>query len=135
IVGSWRSMRSARSAFLRVRELLSANPPRQTSLALPRPDGCLAVEALTFVPPLTSKPILRGLAFGIESGEVLGIIGPSGAGKSTLARHLVGVLAPSAGAVRIDGSDVAVWARTSLGHHLGYLPQDIELFADSVAAN
>jgi ATP-binding cassette, subfamily C, type I secretion system permease/ATPase len=135
IVGSWRNLVSARSAFLRVRELLSTNPPRQTSLSLPRPDGRLAVEALTFVPPLTNKPILRGVAFGIDSGEVLGIIGPSGAGKSTLARHLVGVLAPTAGAVRIDGSDVSVWARTSLGHHLGYLPQDIELFADSVAAN
>ncbi len=135
IVGSWRNLVSARGAFLRVRELLIANPQRETGLSLPRPDGRLLVEALTFVPPLSNKPILRGVAFGIEPGEVLGIIGPSGAGKSTLARHIVGVLTPSAGAVRLDGSDVSVWARTSLGQHLGYLPQDIELFADSIAAN
>src|SRR5258706_6414532 len=135
IVGSWRNLVSARAAFLRVRELLSANPPRETWLSLPRPHGRLSVEALTFVPPLSSKPILRGVAFGIEPGEVLGLIGPSGAGKSTLARHIVGALTPSAGAVRLDGSDVSVWARTSLGRHLGYLPQDIELFADTIAAN
>ena len=135
VVGSWRNLVSARGAFLRVRELLIANPLRQTGLSLPRPDGRLLVEALTFVPPLSNKPILRGVAFGIEPGEVLGIIGPSGAGKSTLARHIVGVLTPSAGAVRLDGSDVSVWARTSLGRHLGYLPQDIELFADTIAAN
>jgi PrtD family type I secretion system ABC transporter len=135
IVGSWRNLVSARGAFLRVRELLSANPLRETGLSLPRPHGRLLVEALTFVPPLSNKPILRGVAFGIEPGEVLGVIGPSGAGKSTLARHIVGVLTPSAGAVRLDGSDVSVWARTSLGQHLGYLPQDIELFADSIAAN
>jgi PrtD family type I secretion system ABC transporter len=135
VVGSWRNLISARGAFLRVRELLSANPLREAGLSLPRPTGRLLVEALTFVPPLSNKPILRGVAFGIEPGEVLGVIGPSGAGKSTLARHIVGVLAPSAGAVRLDGSDVSVWARTSLGQHLGYLPQDIELFADSIAAN
>jgi PrtD family type I secretion system ABC transporter len=135
IVGSWRNLVSARAAFLRVRELLAANPPRETGLSLPRPDGRLSVEALTFVPPLSNKPILRGVAFGIEPGEVLGVIGPSGAGKSTLARHIVGGLTPSAGAVRLDGSDVSVWARTSLGRHLGYLPQDIELFADTIAAN
>ena len=135
IVGSWRNLVSARGAFLRVRELLIGNPQRETGLSLPRPDGRLLVEALTFVPPLSNKPILRGVAFGIEPGEVLGIIGPSGAGKSTLARHIVGVLSPSAGAVRLDGSDVSVWARTSLGQHLGYLPQDIELFADTIAAN
>ena len=134
-VGSWRNLVSARAAFLRVRELLAANPPRETGLSLPRPDGRVSVEALTFVPPLGNKPILRGVAFGIEPGEVLGVIGPSGAGKSTLARHIVGALTPSAGAVRLDGSDVSVWARTSLGRHLGYLPQDIELFADTIAAN
>jgi ATP-binding cassette, subfamily C, bacterial len=135
VVGSWRNLVSARGAFLRVRELLSANPPRETGFSLPRPDGRLSVDALSFVPPLSNKPILRGVAFGIEPGEVLGIIGPSGAGKSTLARHIVGVLTPSAGAVRLDGADVSVWARTSLGQHLGYLPQDIELFADTIAAN
>jgi len=135
VVGSWRNLVSARGAFLRVRELLSANPLREAGLSLPRPTGRLLVEALTFVPPLSNKPILRGVAFGIEPGEVLGVIGPSGAGKSTLARHIVGVLAPSAGAVRLDGSDVSVWARTTLGQHLGYLPQDIELFSDSIAAN
>lgn len=135
IVGSWRNLVSARGAFLRVRELLAANPPRASGLMLPRPDGRLSVEGLTFVPPLSSKPILRGVSFAIDPGEVLGIIGPSGAGKSTLARHLVGVLTPSAGAVRLDGSDVSIWAKTSLGQYLGYLPQDIELFADTIAAN
>ncbi|MGF6432261.1 type I secretion system permease/ATPase [Bradyrhizobium elkanii] len=135
IVGSWRGLVSARGSFLRVRELLAANPQRQSELTLPRPEGHLSVEALSFAAPGTSKPILRGVTFQIAAGEVLGIIGPSGAGKSTLARHIVGVQAPSAGAVRLDGSDVSTWIRSSLGQHLGYLPQDIELFADSIAAN
>jgi ATP-binding cassette subfamily C protein len=135
IVGSWRNLVSARAAFLRVRDVLAASPAPEAGLTLPRPDGHLSVEGLTFVPPLSSRPILRGVTFSIDPGEVLGIIGPSGAGKSTLARHLVGVLAPSAGAVRLDGFDVSAWARTTLGQHLGYLPQDIELFADSIAAN
>jgi len=135
IVGSWRNLVSARGAFLRVRELLAASPVRASGLSLPRPLGQLAVEGLSFVPPVSSKPILRGVGFGVEPGEVLGVIGPSGAGKSTLARHLVGVLTPSAGAVRLDGADVCVWARSTLGRHVGYLPQDIELFSDTIAAN
>lgn len=135
IVGSWRGLVSARGAFVRLRELLTAHPPRESGLTLPRPDGQLSVEGLSFAAPGTSKAILRGVAFRIEPGEVLGIIGPSGAGKSTLARHLVGVQSPSAGAARLDGAEISAWIRSSLGQHLGYLPQDVELFADSIAAN
>ncbi|WP_157158555.1 MULTISPECIES: type I secretion system permease/ATPase [unclassified Bradyrhizobium] len=135
IVGSWRGLVSARGAFVRLRELLTAHPPRETGLTLPRPDGQLSVDGLLFAAPGTSKAILRGVAFRIEPGEVLGIIGPSGAGKSTLARHLVGVQTPSAGAARLDGADISSWIRSSLGQHLGYLPQDVELFADSIATN
>jgi ABC-type protease/lipase transport system fused ATPase/permease subunit len=104
-------------------------------VVLPRPVGHLSVEGLTFVAPSASRPILRGVSFEVAAGEVLGVIGPSGAGKSSLLRQLVGVLTPSVGVVRLDGADVAQWARSGLGRHLGYLPQDIELFADTVAAN
>ncbi len=135
ITGAWRSFVSVRGALRRLNELFAASPERDEDVALPRPDGQLAVEGLSFVAPGTSRPLLRGVSFDLEPGEVLGVIGNSGAGKSTLARHLVGVLAPSAGTVRLDGADVSQWARGGLGRHVGYLPQDIELFADTVAAN
>jgi PrtD family type I secretion system ABC transporter len=135
IVGSWRSLVSARSTFSRIRDLLAAYPPRESVLSLPRPSGRLAVDGISYGIPGMTKPILRGVTFRIEAGEVLGVIGPSGAGKSTLARHIVGVLVPFAGVVRLDGADVAKWSRESLGRHVGYLPQDIELFADTVANN
>jgi len=135
IVGSWRNLISARSSFRRVYDLLAVNPPRDPKLELPVPVGRLDVEGLSYAPPGTFKPILRGISFRIEPGELLGIIGPSGAGKSTLARHIVGVLTASAGAVRLDCADVSIWPRASLGRYVGYLPQDIELFSDTVAAN
>jgi PrtD family type I secretion system ABC transporter len=134
MVGSWRNLVSARTSFRRVRDLLASSPPREAILVLPRPKGRLSVESLAYIAP-GAKPILRGISFRIEAGEVLGIIGPSGAGKSTLARQIVGVLAPSAGAVRLDGASVSAWPRTALGPYIGYLPQDIELFADTVSAN
>ena len=135
IVGAWRNMISARGAFQRIKALLASNPVPDPALALPRPAGRLSVEGLVYGIPRSPSPILRGISFRLEAGEILGVIGPSGAGKSTLARQIVGVLAPSAGAVRLDGADVSTWPRESLGRYLGYLPQDIELFADTVAAN
>jgi PrtD family type I secretion system ABC transporter len=135
ITGSWRTLVSVRDALRRLGALFAGDGPAAPGLSLPRPGGHLKVENLSFALPGHATPLLRGVSFELAPGEVLGIIGPSGAGKSTLARQLVGVLAPSAGAVRLDGADVARWAMGGLGAHVGYLPQDIELFSDSVAAN
>ncbi len=135
IVGSWRGMIAARDAFNRVRYLLTSAPAAAVHLALPRPQGQVSVEQLSYMLPRTSRPLLYNVNFRIEPGESVGVIGPSGAGKSTLARQLVGVLRPTAGAVRLDGADLGTWPRSSVGQYIGYLPQDIELFSDSVAAN
>jgi PrtD family type I secretion system ABC transporter len=135
IVGSWRGLVAAREAYGRVRELLNANPLRAARMELPRPVGHVSVENVSYAPPRTNRAILKNVSFRIEPGEVIGIIGPSGAGKSTLVRNIVGVLRPNVGAIRLDGADISTWPRASLGQHVGYLPQDIELFADSVSAN
>jgi PrtD family type I secretion system ABC transporter len=135
MVGSWRSLVSVRGAFQRLRTLFGSFPARDANLVLAKPVGGLSVEGLTCVVPGNPKPLLRGVTFALEPGDVLGIIGPAGAGKSTLARHLVGVLKPTTGAVRLDGADVSQWIHNSLGRHVGYLPQDIELFSDTVSAN
>jgi len=134
-VGQWRGLVSARSAYFRVRDLLLASPPSERSLILPRPQGRLSVEGVHYMSPGNSKMILRNVSFRLEPGDALGVIGPSGAGKSTLARQIVGVLRPTGGVVRLDGADVSTWPRESMGRYIGYLPQDIELFADTVAAN
>jgi ATP-binding cassette subfamily C exporter for protease/lipase len=104
-------------------------------MPLPRPKGIIAFEGVTAVPPGATLPALQNLSFTLPAGEVLGVIGPSGSGKSTLARLLVGVWGASVGKVRLDGADVYQWNKAELGPSVGYLPQDIELFAGSVSEN
>ena len=135
LIGAWKSWSSTRSAYQRLNELLAANPLRETGMALPKPLGEVSVEAVTAGPPGSTVAVLKNLSFTIEAGDVLGIIGPSGSGKSTLARLLVGVWPVAAGKVRLDGADVYYWNKDELGPHIGYLPQDIELFAGTVAEN
>jgi ATP-binding cassette subfamily C protein len=135
VVGSWRGLVSVREAYQRLSALFASIPSRDASLTLSKPVGQISVEGLTYAIPGNPKPLLRGVTFALEPGDILGVIGPSGAGKSTLARHLVGVLKPTAGAVRLDGADVSHWVHNSLGHYVGYLPQDIELFSDTVSSN
>ena len=134
-VGTWRQLVGARAAYRRVEELLQANPPPPATIALPRPKGALTAQAVTLFLPGLARPILRDINFAITPGETLGIIGPSGAGKSTLARLITGIHPPSGGVVRLDGANVAQWDREDFGRHVGYLPQEIELFSDTVAAN
>lgn len=134
IIGVWKQWRGVVSAYERLTKLLESFPERKKGMALPRPEGVLSVEAVTAMPPGTRVPALKNVSFGLLKGDILGVIGPSGSGKSTLARVLVGVW-PSNGKVRLDGADVYQWNKEELGPSIGYLPQDIELFAGTISEN
>ena len=134
-IGSWKSAIAAREAYRRVRDQLGATPVRGAETALPRPEGRLTVEGLTYFHPGAAEATLQGVSFRLEPGEMLGLIGPTAAGKTTLAALLVGIAKPRVGHVRLDGADMADWAGEDLGRHIGYLPQDIELFAGTVRDN
>ena len=134
LVAGWRALVEARAAWKRLTTLLD-KPRAGEPTSLPAPQGQLAVENLVFGVRGMPRPIIRGISFSLAAGEALGIIGPSASGKSTLARLLIGVWRPASGAVRLDGADVAAWPREGLGPHIGYLPQDVELFPGAVARN
>jgi len=135
LVAGWRALVEARAAWHRLSELFSNRSAVEAATALPAPQGRVSVENVVFGVRGMPRPIIRGVSFSLVPGEALGIIGPSASGKSTLARLLIGVWRPASGAVRLDGADVAAWARESLGPHIGYLPQDVELFPGTVASN
>ena len=135
IVGSWDPLNNMMRAYERLNALLSKAEAPAPSTSLPRPVGKLSVEGVNFAPPGAQRLILANVNFGIEPNEVLGVIGPSGAGKSTLARLLVGIWKPLNGVVRLDGADVFTWDRADFGRHIGYLPQDTELFGGTVRHN
>ena len=133
LVAGWRSLVEARNAWRRLSELLGASPRAEGRTELPAPAGQVELEGVAF--RLADKVILRGVSFKLAAGEALGLIGPSASGKSTLARLIVGVWKAGGGVVRLDGADVAAWPREKLGPHLGYLPQDVELFGGTVSEN
>ncbi len=135
LIGVWRGWSSTKSAYNRLNDLLTANPQRAVGMALPKPIGMLSLEAITALPPGSNRAAISNLSFGISPGDVLGIVGPSGAGKSTLARVLVGIWPAAMGKVRLDNVDVFQWNKEELGPHIGYLPQDIELFSGTVSEN
>lgn len=135
LIAVWKSVGSTRSAYGRLVTLLEENPERSEGMSLPAPQGNLTIEGVTAAPPGVKTPIVKGVSFGLQAGDVLGVIGPSGSGKSTLARLLVGVWPTMMGKVRLDGADIYSWNKAQLGPHIGYLPQDIELFGGSVGEN
>ena len=135
LIGVWKSWSGARSAYTRLVTLLEENPPRRVPMSLPEPEGNLTLEAVSAAPPGSKLPVLKNLSIAIKAGDVVGVIGPSGAGKSTLARLLVGVWPAQMGKVRLDSADIYQWNKDELGPHVGYLPQDIELFAGTISEN
>lgn len=135
LVASWRGFSVARAQYSRLGELLIKVPAEPASMSLPAPEGRLTAEQAVVVPPGSTVPVVKGVSIELLPGEALGIVGPSASGKSSLARALLGIWPVRAGSVRLDGAEVASWDRAELGPHVGYLPQDIELFDGSVAEN
>jgi ATP-binding cassette subfamily C protein len=134
-IANWKGFVTARQSWRRLGELLGALPAEDGRMALPAPTTSLSVEAVSAAPPGAQRLVVADVTFTLEKGHGLGIIGPSASGKSSLARAIVGVWPPLRGKVRLDGAALDQWASDELGQHVGYLPQDVELFAGTVAEN
>ncbi len=135
VIGNWKGFVSARQGWERLTRLLAMLPAEAPPMALQPPVKSLAVENVAVVPPGSERAVIHDVSFLLEGGHGLGIIGPSGSGKSSLARALIGVWQPARGRVRLDGASLDQWATDALGAYIGYLPQDVELMAGTVAQN
>ena len=135
MVSQWRAVVNVRDAWRRLEQLLTHIPQRPAAMSLPAPRGVLSVEHVIAGAPGSNAPILRGIAFALQAGEVLAVVGPSASGKTTLARLLVGLWPTVSGKVRLDGADVFSWDKLELGPYLGYLPQGVELLEGTLAEN
>jgi ATP-binding cassette subfamily C protein len=134
-ISNWRGFVSARQGQVRLNQLLESIPPAPEMISLPAPEKALTVEHASAVPPGTSVVVAHDVSFRLEAGQGLGVIGPSASGKSSLIRLLVGVWQPARGKVRLDGAALDQWSPEELGRHVGYLPQDVELFEGTIAEN
>lgn len=134
-IAHWRGFMAARQGWQRLGDFLTALPPEEEPMNLPQPASSLSVEGLCVAPPGSQTIFLQDISFTLAAGQGLGIIGPSGSGKSSLARSLVGVWPALRGAVRLDEASLDNWHFEQLGRHIGYLPQDIELFSGTIAEN
>ena len=135
MIASWKQFLTARTAYDRLNALLKQFPAEADKMPLPAPKGVLRAEQATIVPPGSKTPVIKGVSFGIDPGTFIALIGASGSGKSTLARALLGIWPVANGAIRLDGADVTQLDRGLVGPHIGYLPQDIELFDGTIAEN
>ncbi|MEH3118187.1 MAG: type I secretion system permease/ATPase [Methylorubrum populi] len=134
-IANWKGFVAARQSWHRLSELLARMPQGAQPHALPAPAETITVEAASIAPPGTPRLVVQDVSFGLRAGQGLGIIGPSASGKSSLVRALVGVWPPVRGKVRFDGAALDQWTSGDLGPHIGFLPQEVELFAGTVAEN
>lgn len=135
VIGQWKYFMSARQARTRLMDIVTRLPKKGKTVLLPPPAKELRVENVTVATPAGERMIVSGISFQLLAGDALAIIGPSGAGKSTLARAIVGAARTVRGAVRLDGAPLEQWEDHELGRHIGYLPQDTELFEGTIAEN
>ena len=135
LIAQWKAFGAARHGWRRLRELFASFPEVDDPMPLDKPCGALRVEGLGIAPPGADRLVVNGVSFELKAGSALGVIGPSASGKSSLARALVGIWRPQRGSVRLDGATLDQWSPEVLGRHIGYLPQDVELFSGTIASN
>ncbi|MFL5040570.1 MAG: type I secretion system permease/ATPase [Xanthobacteraceae bacterium] len=134
-IANWKGFVSARQSWRRLSDILAVLQQGQEPMTLPRPKQSLSVENLSIAPPGQQKIVVQDATFALKAGQAVGVIGPSASGKSSLARAMVGVWQPVRGKVRLDGAALEQWSSEALGPHVGYVPQDVELFEGTVAEN
>ncbi len=135
LVMSWPGFLSSKQAYERLRELMGFQHKGREKSLNDVPLGQLKLEGLTVRVPGRDKPVLDKVDFVALPGTVTVVLGPSGSGKSTMARAMLGIWPEFDGRILLDEQDITQWTRESLGPHLGYLPQDIELFDGTIAEN
>ncbi|MET3581961.1 ATP-binding cassette subfamily C protein [Mesorhizobium robiniae] len=134
-IAHWKGFVTARQAWARLTQLLALLPDTATSVSLPAPISALAVENISVTPPGERRVVVQDASFALEKGAGLGIVGPSASGKSSLVRAIAGIWLPIRGTVRLDGATLDQWSPEQLGNHVGYLPQDVQLFDGTIAEN
>lgn len=134
-IAHWRGFVTARQAWARLTQLLALLPETAISVSLPAPRSALSVENISVTPPGERRLVVQDATFALERGVGLGIVGPSASGKSSLVRAIAGIWLPVRGTVRLDGATLDQWSPEELGNHVGYLPQDVQLFDGTIAEN
>lgn len=134
-ISIWKQFVQARDAYKRITEFLTRRQAKDESMSLPPPTGHIKLENVHFTFPKREGFILHQINLEIPPGTSVALIGPSASGKTTLCRLLLGILKPSIGKVYLDGANMYQRSRSEIGPYIGYLPQDIELFPDTIKAN
>ncbi len=134
-IAAWKGQVAARQAWGRIRRFLERAAEVRRPMDLPVPERSFAATAVSVAVPGTDRLAAAYVTFTLKAGQAMGVIGPSASGKSSLVRALVGIWPCAKGNVRIDGATLSQWHPASLGRHVGFLPQECELLAGTVAQN
>jgi ATP-binding cassette subfamily C protein len=134
-IANWRNFVNTRESLKRVKQILSLSPQEGEQMQLPAPVASLTVENVSLTPPGVNRVVLAEVSMTLKAGSAVAVIGPSGSGKSSLVRAMVGVWTPASGRIMLDGAALNQWSQDDFARNIGYLPQDVELFAGTVAEN
>ncbi|MEQ1719114.1 MAG: type I secretion system permease/ATPase [Hyphomicrobium sp.] len=134
-IANWKGFVAARQCSERLNKVFQSLPKEQDPIDLPKPCKSLSIEAAAVQIPGGQRFVLNAITLDIAAGQGLAIIGPSAAGKSSLARAMVGIWPLARGSIRLDGAGLERWSNAKLGRHIGYMPQEVDLFEGTISEN